>query len=128
MADYAKVVKLRDTETDAAYIFSATSDGSGETAVQKIDISAIKMAATKVRIKKLKWSCSGMTAELLFDHSTDDSAIVCANNGELDESKDAPIIDPGSSGGTGYFLLTSKVTASTVGSGYTIYIEIAKVG
>lgn len=127
MADYVKAVKLRDTDTEAAYILSCTSDGSGESAIQKIDISAIKMAATKVRIKKLKWSCSGMTAELLFDHSTDDSAIVCANNGELDEAKEAPITDPGSSGGTGDILLTSKVTASTVGSGYTIYIEIAKV-
>ncbi len=127
MADYAKLVKLRDTANEAAYILSGSSDGTGETAVQKIDISAIAMAATKVRIKKLIWACDGMTAEILFDHSTDDSAIVCSGNGEFNETDEAPIIDPGSSGGTGDILLTTRVPATTVGHGYTIYIEIAKV-
>ncbi len=128
MADYVKALKLRDTDTEAAYLLSCTSDGSGESAVQKIDISAIKMAATKVRIKKLKWSLSAqMTAELLFDHNTDDSAVVLAGNGELDEATECPITDPASTGGTGDILLTSKVTATTVGQGYTIYIEITKV-
>ncbi len=128
MADYVKVIKLRDATDQAAYLFCCTSDGSGESAVQKIDISAIAIAATKVRIKKLKWSISAqMTVELLFDHNTDDSAIVMAGHGELGEVKEAPIIDPGSAGGTGDILLTSKVTATTVGQGYTIYIEIGKV-
>ncbi len=128
MADYVKVVKLRDTPDQAAYLLCCTSDGSGESAVQKIDISALAMAALRVRIKKLKWSISGqMTVELLFDHNTDDSAIVMAGDGQLEESAEAPIIDPASAGGTGDILLTSKVTATTVGQGYTVYIEIAKV-
>jgi hypothetical protein len=128
MSDRATVKALRDTDNQSAHLLCCTSDGSGESAVQKIDISALKMAANKTRIKKLKWSISGqMTVELLFDHSSDDSAIILAGNGELDEVKDGPILDPGSSGGTGDILLTSKVTASTVGQGYTIYIELAKV-
>jgi hypothetical protein len=128
MADSPKVIKLRDTADQAAYILSCTSDGSGESAVQKIDISAIKMAATKVRIKKLIWGISGqMTVELLFDHNTDDSAGILAGSGRMQEDDTAAIFDPASAGGTGDILLTSKVTTATVGQGYWIYIEIAKV-
>jgi len=128
MADRVTVVKLRDTANESAHLLCCTSDGTGESAVQKIDISALAMAATKTRIKKLKWSISGqMTVELLFDHTSDDSAIIMSGHGSLDETDHAPILDPGSAGGTGDILLTSKVTASTVGQGYTVYIELAKV-
>lgn len=125
MADYAKVIKLRDTLDQAAYLLCNASDGSGEAAVQKIDISAIAMNALRVRIKKLKWSCDGMEAEILFDHNTDDTAIICAGNGQMDEVSEAPIFDPASAGGTGDILITTK--GATAGDGYTIYIEIAKV-
>jgi hypothetical protein len=128
MADRAIVIKLRDTPSEAAYIFSCASDGTGESAAAKIDISAIVMAATRVRIKKLAWAISGqMTAELLFDHNTDDSAGILAGSGHMDENNMAPILDPASAGGAGDILLTSKVTTATVGQGYWIYIEIAKV-
>lgn len=125
MADNAKVIKLRDTPDQAAYLLCNASDGTGESGVTKIDISAIAMAATRVRIKKLYWACDGMQAILLFDHNTDDTAIICAGNGRMQEDQDAPIIDPASAGGTGDILLTTA--GQTAGDGYTIYIEIAKV-
>lgn len=128
MADRVTVKVLRDTDADYAALLCCTSDGTGETAVSKVDISAIKMAAARVKIKKLKWSISGqMTVELLFDHTTDDSAIIMSGDGSLDEVREAPILDPASAGAAGDILLTSKVTASTVGQGYTIYIELHKV-
>ncbi len=86
------------------------------------------MAATKVRIKKLRWGISGqMTVQLAFDHNTDDVGIIMAGSGHLDEEIDSPISDPASAGGTGDIMLTSIVTSATVGQGYCIYIEIAKV-
>ncbi len=127
MSDTVLVNKLRDTKDSAAYLLCSSTDGTGESKVQKIDISAIVMAATKVKIRKLKWSIVDMAVTLFFDHSTDDTAIILTGNGELNGDEQAPILDPGSAGGTGDILLSSTVTAATVGKGYTIYIEIEKV-
>lgn len=126
MADLVKIIKLRDTIDRASYLLCNASDGTGETAIQKIDISAIQMAATKVKIKKLKWSIEGMQVSLLFDHTTDDTAIIMSGNGSLDEDCEAPLTDPGSSGGTGDILVTTQQTAAAK-SGYCIYLEIEKL-
>lgn len=125
MADTVAVIKLRDTADQAAYLLCNASDGTGETNIQKIDISAIAMAAGRVRIKKLRWACDGMQAIVKFNHTTPDTAIICAGFGEIAEVKDAPIYDPASAGGTGDIQITTA--GQSAGDGYTIYIEIAKV-
>lgn len=127
MSDTVLVNTLRDTADRAALLLCSSSDGTGETKVSKADISALAMGAAKVRIKKLKWSIEAMAVTLFFDHSTDDTAIIMTGNGELGDECEAGIKDPGSAGGTGDILLSSVVTASTVGKGYTIYMELEKV-
>lgn len=125
MADTVKVVKLRDTADQAAYLLCNASDGTGETDIMKIDISAIAMAAARVRIKKIKWACDGLQVLVKFNHTTPDTAIICAGNGGIDENLDAAIFDPASSGGTGDIQISTA--GASAGDGYTIYIEIAKV-
>lgn len=127
MADLVTTKILRNTDAAASILCCGASDGTGETAIQKVDISALVMAASKVRITKMKWSIQSMTVQVLFDHSTDDSAAILSGQGELNAAREAAITDPGSSGGTGDILFTTKVPASSLGNGYTVYLELEKV-
>jgi len=110
------------------FIFSDASDSTGETAVQKVDISTLNGTPTKVRITKMKWSVVGMNVHVLFDHTTDDRVAILSGDGEMTEDM-GPIMDPGSSGGTGDVLFTSQVVTSTatVRPGYTVFMELKKV-
>jgi len=105
------------------FVFSNRSDATGEAAVKKIDISAIPGNPSKVRITAIKWAVSGMNVDVLFDHTTDDRAIILNGNGEI---QDANIKDPASSGDTGDILFTT--TGHTAGDGYTIEIEVRPDG
>lgn len=125
MADAVVAKTLRNSDTVAAFLFGNASDGTGESAVQKVDISALVMAATKVTITKLIWSCDGMQVKILFDHTTDDLVAILSGRGRLDEVDGCPIQDPGSAGDTGDILFTTAGQSS--GDGYTVYMEIRKV-
>jgi len=125
MADAVVAKTLRDTPITAAFLFGNASDGTGESAVQKVDISALAMAANKVTITKLIWGCEGMQIKVLFDHNTDDLGAILAGNGSFNEDTECPIQDPGSAGGTGDILFTTA--GQSAGDGYTVYMEIRKV-
>ncbi len=125
MVDAVFVKTLRNTDSEAAFFMGSVSDGTGESAIQKVDISALTMAAAKVTITKLIWGCQGMGVKVLFDHNTDDAVAILAGMGHLSDEKEAPIQDPGSAGGTGDILFTTFGQAA--GTGYGIYMEIRKV-
>ncbi len=125
MADAVIVKTLRNGPTDAAFLLGNASDGTGESAIQKVDISALVMAATKVTITKLIWACDGMQIKILFDHSTDDLVAILAGRGEISDVRECPIQDPGSAGDTGDILVTTA--GQSAGDGYTLYMEIRKV-
>jgi hypothetical protein len=125
MADAVLAKTLRNTATEAAFLFGNASDGTGESAVQKVDISALVMAASKVTITKLVWSCDGMQVKILFDHTTDDLVAILAGRGRLSDERECPIQDPGSAGDTGDILFTTS--GHSTGDGYTVYMEIRKV-
>ncbi len=125
MADAVIAKILRNTPTIASFLFGNSSDGTGESAVQKVDISALVMAATKVTITTLKWGCDGMGVKILFDHDTDDTVAILAAHGEINEVDECPIQDPASTGGTGDILFTTF--GHSAGDGYMVYMEIRKV-
>lgn len=114
-------VTLGDT---SRFILSGYSDGTGESAVKKIDISELPGTPTKVKIQTLKWSVTaGMNVELLFDHTSDDRAISLSGEGFLDDTN---LKDPASSGGTGDLLLTT--TGFATSDGYVIDITVRNDG
>ena len=125
MADAVVAKTLRNTADRAAFLFGNASDGTGESAVLKVDISALAMAATVVRIVKLIWSCEGMQVKVLFDAATDDLVAILAGHGEISEENEAPISDPISATHIGDILFTTA--GHSAGDGYTIYMEIVKV-
>ncbi len=102
--------------------FTSLSDGTGETAVQKVDISGLTGAPTSVRIMQVWYSISGPSVRVLFDHATDDTAVILSGNGYLDFRSFGGIADPGSSGGTGdiFFTTVGAVNNDT----YSIILEL----
>jgi hypothetical protein len=102
--------------------FTNVSDGTGESAVQKIDISGLTGAPTAVRILKAKWRISGMSVKVLFDHTTDDTALILTGTGDDNYMSFGGIKDPGSSGGTGDILFTTVGAAAN--DTYSITLEL----
>ena len=77
-------------------------------------------------IVSAQWSISGFSSvKLLFDHNTDDEALVLApGNGYRDFSQQGGFPDPNSAGGTGDILLTTA--GATASSTYDILLELLK--
>lgn len=104
------------------------SDGTGESAVTKVDISTLDLgngvAPTKTSVKEIQWSIQGFTAvQLYWDHTTDDTiAILAAGNGYSEFGMLGMLNDPGSAGGTGDVLLTTAGAVS--GATYDITLVL----
>lgn len=139
MADTVSIRTLVDNNRQAVVHLTCVSDGTGEAAVLKVDKSAIAAAvggaeAASLDIEAVRWSIQGFTSvRLLWDHTTDDLALVlCASGyddflGASDTRGPAltPLLtDPRSAGATGDILLTSAGAVS--GATYDITLWLRK--
>tara|TARA_R110000737_G_scaffold55515_1_gene78717 strand:- start:22 stop:429 length:408 start_codon:yes stop_codon:yes gene_type:complete len=80
MADAITSTTVQDGPRKAVIYCTNTSDGTGEAAVVKVDISALASlqdgtACTGVRIQKVAFSTVGMSVKLLWDASVDVIAV-----------------------------------------------------
>ena len=89
MADAVTSQTLIDGDRYAVMKFTNISDGSGESAVTKVDVSALQPLAsntaaqktcTGVAIERIWWQCIGMKVRILFDASSDVMAIELGEN------------------------------------------------
>jgi len=76
MADAVTATTVNDGPRTAVIYCTNTSDGTGEAAVTKVDVSALASlqngtACTGVRIEKIIFSTVGMGVKILWDASTD---------------------------------------------------------
>jgi hypothetical protein len=93
--------------------WTSVSDGTGESGVTKVDISALTFAGgqtpTYTVIDRIDYDISGMTVRLYWDHTADDEiAILPDNSGSIDFWAMGGKADPQSTGGTGDILLTTN--------------------
>lgn len=102
--------------------FTSISDGTGENAVKKVDISELVGAPEKVKINKVQYSISGMAVEIAFNHSSPDTVLVLSGIGVLDFTSFGGMQDPASSGGTGDIQFTTAGHAAS--DTYTITLEV----
>jgi len=107
--------------------FTNVSDGSGESAVVKVDISALTgpngSPPTATALREVSWSIQGFTSvRLLWDHTTDDEISVLSGNGYSNYMEYGDLADPRSAGGTGDILLTTAGGAA--GATYDIQIVL----
>lgn len=104
------------------------SDGTGESAVTKVDISTFTCpngsAATYSAVERIEYNIAGMIVSLLWDHTTDDEIAVLSGSGLADQSMDGMRVDPRSTGGTGDILLTTTGHSSGDSYDITLYLKL----
>ena len=122
MADAVTSQVLFNGSKKVIKAFTSISDGTGESAALKVDISALIGAPTTVSIMKIWYEVVGMSVKVLFDHTTDDLALVLSGHGFWDFTSFGGLPDPASTGGTGDILFTT--TGHSVGDTYTIIFEL----
>lgn len=131
MADAVTSNTLMDSDRVAIIQLTNTSDGTGESAVKKVDVSALSansagQACTGVRLAKIVYSTFGMSVKLLWDASTD---TICWDlNENYTDSEDftefGGIRNTAGSGKTGDIMLTTTGHAS--GDSYVIVLTLYK--
>ena len=130
MADAVNSQTLSDGYAEAVMKFNNVSDGTGETAVLKVDVSALGadyrgMPCTGVTIKRIHASVNGMSVNVLWDATSDVSAIVLAPGMyTLDLSQSAHLWNDAGAGKTGDVLFTT--VGAGAGDTYSIILEMIK--
>lgn len=129
MADAVRTI-VQISEGGKYYVanFTNISDGTGEAAVKKVDISTLKNSLgavpTKLKVVDIAWVIQGFTSvRLLWDHTTDDVIALLAGSGRRDHSKVSGLQDPASAGGDGSLLLTTNGGASGATYDITVVLE-----
>ena len=131
MADAVTSQTIQDGERKAVLKFTNASDGTGESAVKKVDESALTanhlgQACSSVTINKIWWQCTGMAVKVEFDASTNVLAIGLSedSNGYHDYSDFSGIPNNSGSGKSGDLDFTTVGHGS--GDTYMIILELIK--
>ena len=131
MADAVASQTIQDGLKTAVLKFTNISDGSGEAAVKKIDVSALSAnsagaACTEVAVAKIWWQCVGMGVELLNDADANTLIIGLSpdSNGYHDYSDFSGIPNDAGTGKNGDVLFTTIGASST--DTYTVIVEVLK--
>ena len=131
MADAVTSQTLIDGDHLAVLKFTNVSDGSGESAVKKVDVSALAtngrgQTCTRATIEKIWWQCNGMKVQVLFDASTDAFCIELGENqsGHHDYTSFGGLQNNAGSGITGDILFTTVGHSSA--ATYTVIMQVRK--
>lgn len=126
MADAVASQTLIDGEKNVVMKFTNISDGTGEAAVLKVDVSTLLGAPTAVKIMRIHYATFGMTVRLLWDASTDVAAwlIPADQVGTCDFTCFGGLQNNGGTGVTGDIMLTTVGHSS--GDTYSLVLEMAK--
>ena len=129
MADAVTSQTLQDGDKVAVMKFTNISDGSGEAAVKKVDVSALQTQSgsdatcTGVTIDCIWYECNGLSVDLLWDASTDVIAWTLSGYGYFDFRSAGPLINNASSP-TGDIMFTT--TGAGSGDRYAIMLKMTK--
>lgn len=125
MVDAVTSQKLVDGARSVVYSFTNLSDGTGEAAVLKVDVSGLNEAPATVKIEKIHYDISGMQVEVLWDADTDViAAILSTGQGTIDYSAFGGLINNAGAGVTGDIKFTT--VGHTANDSYTIILEMKK--
>mgnify|MGYP001558059779 CR=1 FL=1 len=123
MADAVDTITLHSSATYLAVRLLSKSDGTGESAVAKVDKSALvdsdgnePAAVDIIRCSGIVFGASHVA--LNWDHTTDDEALILSGSFYFDYEDFGPLKDPRSAGGTGDLLLTTS--GMVANGGYNI--------
>ena len=131
MADAVTSQTLADGPKTAVMKFTNVSDSGGESAVTKVDVSALSASAdgvtcTGVTIERIWWQCIGMKVQILWDASSDAFCIELGENqsGSHDYSVFGGLTNNAGSGKTGDLNFTT--VGASANDTYTVILYMRK--
>ncbi len=132
MADAVTSQTIIDGERNCVMKFTNVSDGSGESAVAKVDVSALQAnsagtSCSEVRVMRVSHAVVGMSVQMFLD-ATDNvllAELAESSNGHMDFKDFGGLPNNAGSGKTGDILFTTKGHSS--GDTYSITLEMVKV-
>ena len=128
-ADTVATLVLLEDDTHYIAKFTNQSGGDGESAVTKIDVSALTPAAYLVSINDIQWITHGVGVDILWDATTDVLAWVLPANtsGHINFSDfGGALINTKATGYTGDVNFTVTAARATAGHGYSIILKCTK--
>lgn len=126
MADTVTTTTILDSLTTTIVHLTNSSDGSGESAVTKIDVSELVPAAAAVAIEKIIYSTEGMSVDLLWDATADGLIwrLPADSSDTLEFGLQGALKNPRATGFTGDIKLTT--VGHTSGDRYAIWLHLRK--
>lgn len=135
MADAVTSQTIVDGDRYAVIKLTNVSDGTGESAVTKVDVSSLaslgsntadQKACTGVSIEKIWWQCIGMKVKILWDATSDAFCIELGENqsGSHDYSSFGGLTNNAGAGKTGDIKFTT--VGHTSADTYTIILYLRK--
>ena len=131
MADAVTSQTLLDGERLAIMKFTNISDGTGETAVTKVNVSTLTpsnsgKACTGVTVNKITSVCHGLEVRMYWDATTDVPFFLSTinTNYENDFSRFGGITNNAGTGKNGNIVFSTADT--TAGDTYTVVLEMVK--
>ena len=129
MADAVKSQTIEDGPRRAVMKFNNLSDGTGESAVLKVDVSALSAhpdqgACTGVKIRSVQYDIFGMSVSILWDATADVTALILSGYGKQDFKKLGNIKNNAGAGKTGDILFTTN--GASAGDTYSITLDMVK--
>ena len=131
MADTVTSQTIQDGERLAILKFTNESDGTGESSVKKVDVSALNSdskgrACSGVAISRIHWFCRGMGVDVEFDAPTNVLAVTLPADSSGDEYFDQFTGIPNNAGSG----VTGDIDFTTVGhsngDAYSIILILSK--
>lgn len=130
MADTVESYVINDGDRNYTIHMQGVSDGTGESAVTKIDISTLSFSngvtPVMLKLQEVEYDIQGFSSvQLKWDATTDDEMVTLAGNGYKNFEDVGGLKDPQSTGYTGDVKLTSNGAVS--GASYDIIAKFKKV-
>ena len=132
MADAVTSQTIIDGERNCIMKFTNVSDGTGESAVAKVDVSALASnsagtACSEVRVLRISHAIVGMSVQLFLNATSNVLLMELAesSNGHMDFTDFGGLPNNAGSGKNGDILFTTKGHSS--GDTYSITLEMVKV-
>jgi len=126
MADAVTSQTLVDGPKTSVLKFTNVSDGTGESAVVKVDVSALADSPSKVKIMQAWFATDGMSVDVLFDATSNVLAFTApaGMTDHLDFRSFGGIQNNAGTGVTGDILFTTR--GHTAADTYSIILEVSK--
>jgi len=126
MSDATTTQVLHHGKRNVVIKFTNISDGTGEAAVKKVDVSAFTTPATGVKIERIDFFMSGMGVDILWDATANVVAFYIPQDawGSYNMVDFGGIPNNSGAGSTGDILFTTTMQQS--GDRYTIILHMVR--